>query len=118
LSGSYSAFLDPRPAFDFADGIDSIAISGHKFIGSPIPCGVVVARKSYRDRIARSIAYIGSMDTTITGSRNGHSPLFLWYAIQKLGAEGLRARAQHSLDTAAYAERRLQDIGIAAWRNP
>ncbi|ASZ12619.1 histidine decarboxylase [Chitinophaga pendula] len=118
LSGSYSAFLDPRPAFDFEDGVDSIAISGHKFIGSPIPCGVVVVRKGHRDRIARSVAYIGSMDTTITGSRNGHSPLFLWYALKVLGVEGLRERAMHSLATAAYAEQRLQEMGIAAWRNP
>lgn len=118
LSGSYSAFIDPRPAFDFEDGVDSIAISGHKFIGSPMPCGVVVAKKSNRDRIARSIAYIGSMDTTITGSRNGHSPLFLWYAIKQLGMEGFRKRAVHSLATAAYCEAQLKAIGIAAWRNP
>ena len=118
LSGSYSAFIDPRPAFDFADGVDSIAVSGHKFIGSPIPCGVVVARKSHRDRIARSIAYIGSVDTTITGSRNGHSPLFLWYAIRKLGMAGLKRRAEHSLAMATYTESRLQEMGIDAWRNP
>ena len=118
LSGSYSAFIEPRPAFDFADGVDSIAVSGHKFIGSPMPCGVVIAKRSNRDRIARSIAYIGSMDTTITGSRNGHSPLFLWYAIQHLGIEGFRKRALHSLDMAAYCESKLQEIGIEAWRNP
>jgi len=118
LSGSYSGFLEPRPAFDFADGADSIAISGHKFIGAPIPCGVVVARKSNRDRIARSVAYIGSMDTTITGSRNGHSPLFLWYALKSLGHAGLKARAMHSLAVAAYAVKRLNDNGIPAWRNP
>ena len=118
LSGSYSAFLPHRPAFDFADGANSIAISGHKFIGSPIPCGVVVAQKSFRDRIARSVAYIGTMDTTITGSRNGHSPLFLWYALKRYGAEGLAARAQAALDVAAYATDKLQAIGIAAWRNP
>jgi len=117
LSGSYSAFIDPKPAFDFADGVDSIAVSGHKFIGSPFPCGVVVAKRSNRDRIARSIAYIGSMDTTISGSRNGHSPLFLWYAIRKYGVEGFKARIQHSLDVAAYCEERLKAIGIAAWRN-
>ncbi|RFS19178.1 histidine decarboxylase [Chitinophaga silvatica] len=117
LSGSYSAFITPRPAFDFEDGIDSIAISGHKFIGSPIPCGVVIAKKSHRDRIARSVAYIGTLDTTITGSRNGHSPLFLWYALKKMGINGLRARAEKSLETAAYAEARLNEIGIAAWRN-
>ncbi|SKA42860.1 L-histidine carboxy-lyase (histamine-forming) [Chitinophaga eiseniae] len=118
LSGSYCAFLDPRPAFDFADGADSIAISGHKFIGSPIPCGVVVAKKSYRDRIARSVAYIGSMDTTITGSRNGHSPLFLWYALKSLGLAGLEKRARHSLSVAAYAVDRFRENGINAWRNP
>jgi len=117
LSGSYSAFIEPRPAFDFQDGADSIAISGHKFIGSPMPCGVVIARRSYRDRIARSIAYIGSIDTTITGSRNGHSPLFLWYAINQAGADGFKARAVKSLATAAYAESLLQENGIKAWRN-
>ena len=47
---------EPRPAFDFADGADSIAISGHKSFGSPMPCGVVVVKKSNRDRIARSVA--------------------------------------------------------------
>lgn len=118
LSGSYSAFLNPRPAFDFADGADSIAISGHKFIGSPMPCGVVVVKKSHRDRIARSIEYVGSMDTTITGSRNGLSPLFLWYTIKKWGAEGLKQRALHSLDVAAYAVARLKEVGVDAWRNP
>ncbi|MBV8251068.1 MAG: histidine decarboxylase [Chitinophaga sp.] len=117
LSGSYSAFLEERPAFDFADGANSIAISGHKFIGSPIPCGVVVAQKSYRDRIARSVAYIGTLDTTITGSRNGHSPLFLWYAVKSLGIAGLAARAHQALEIAAYAEEQLKSIGIPAWRN-
>ncbi|WP_410220259.1 histidine decarboxylase [Pedobacter sp.] len=118
LSGSYSAFIEPRPAFDFADGADSIAISGHKFFGSPMPCGVVVVKKSNRNRIARSVAYIGSIDTTITGSRNGHSPLFLWYTIKKLGIEGLRERAAHSLDVAQYATDELNKIGVKAWRNP
>ncbi|MCJ0742121.1 histidine decarboxylase [Pedobacter montanisoli] len=118
LSGSYSAFIEPRPAFDFADGADSIAISGHKFFGSPMPCGVVVVKKSNRNRIARSVAYIGSMDTTITGSRNGHSPLFLWYTIKKLGIEGLRERAVHSLAVAQYATDKLNEIGVKAWRNP
>lgn len=117
LSGTYSALIEPRPAFDFEDGADSIAISGHKFFGSPMPCGVVIAKKSNRDRIARSVAYIGSVDTTITGSRNGHSPLFLWHTIKRLGIEGLKARAMHSLETAAYTELKLKEMRVAAWRN-
>jgi histidine decarboxylase len=118
LCGGYAAFLDPRPAWDFEDGADSIAISGHKFIGSPIPCGIVLARRGHVDRIGHSVAYIGSVDTTISGSRNGFTPLLLWYAIRSLGPEGMRRRIEGSLEVAAYAEQRFKDIGIAAWRNP
>ena len=39
LAGIPLALLDPtqRPGLDFADGADSIAVSGHKFLGSPFP---------------------------------------------------------------------------------
>jgi histidine decarboxylase len=118
LSGIYSALLNLRPGFDFNYGADSISISGHKFIGSPIPCGVVLAKKNYKERVGKAIPYIGTVDTTITGSRNGHSPVFMWYAIKKLGLEGLKQRAINSLSLAAYTEKRLQEIGVEAWRNP
>jgi len=117
LAGTYGAFIEPRIPFDFKDGADSISISGHKFIGSPFPSGVVITKRSLRDRIARGISYIGSLDTTITGSRNGHSPLFLWYAIKKLGVEGFKQRYEHSLETAKYCKSKLQKIGINAWTN-
>jgi histidine decarboxylase len=118
LSGGYAAFLEPPPAWDFGDGADSIAISGHKFLGSPIPCGIVLARQAHVDRIGHSVAYIGSVDTTISGSRNGFTPLVLWYAIRSLGLEGMRDRAKKSLATAAYAEEQFKQVGIEAWRNP
>ena len=118
LSGTYGAFIEPRIPFNFEDGVDSISISGHKFIGSPIPSGVIITKKSNKDRISKSISYIGSLDTTITGSRNGHSPLFLWYALKQLGLEGLKNRYQHSLEVAQYCEEKLVEIGVKAWRNP
>ena len=62
-------FVENPQAFNFADGCDSLSISGHKFIGSPLPCGIVVAKKSNVDLIARAIEYVGALDTTITGSR-------------------------------------------------
>ena len=71
-------FVPDSPAFDFRSGIDSISISGHKFLGSPIPCGVVLCKKSHSDKIGKSISYVDTMDTTISGSRNGLSPLILW----------------------------------------
>ncbi|WBX77594.1 histidine decarboxylase [Tenacibaculum ovolyticum] len=118
LAGSYGPFMKPKLPFDFIDGADSISISGHKFIGSPIPTGVLMAKRSNRDRIAKGISYIGSSDTTITGSRNGHSPLFLWYALKQLGIKGLQKRYQNSLEVAEYCENELKNIGIKAWRNP
>lgn len=117
LSGVISAYSEPRVKFDFKDGADSITISGHKFIGSPIPCGVTIVKKANRDRIALSISYTGSLDTTITGSRNGHSPAFLWYALHQMGDEGLRARVQGSQRMANYALAQCQERGIAAWKN-
>lgn len=117
LSGSYGNFITPRIPFDFKDGADSISISGHKFIGSPIPSGVIITKRSYRDRIAKGVSYIGSLDTTITGSRNGHSSLFLWYAIKKMGIDGLKNRYLHSLEVTQYCLDKLIEGGMNAWMN-
>lgn len=116
--GPFAQFLSPKPAFDFSEGADSIALSGHKFIGAPMPCGVVVARKRHVDRIGRSIGYIGSMDTTITGSRNAFTPLVLWYAIKAMGEPGLRERLARCQELAQYAVDTMNEKGIPAWRNP
>ena len=118
LSGGYVGFLNPRPHYDFEDGADSIAVSGHKFLGAPVPCGVVIAKKRNVSRIARAIDYIGSLDTTISGSRNGITPIMLWYRIQELGIEGMRKRIAHSLELAQYLVDRLAAHSIDAWRNP
>ncbi len=117
LCGGYAAFLEPRPAWDFADGADSISISGHKFFASPIPCGIVLAKRGHVDRISHSVAYIGTRDTTISGSRNGFTPMVLWYAIRSLGVDGLRRRLHNAMAVADYAEREVRAAGIEAHRN-
>jgi histidine decarboxylase len=117
LAGSYLPLLGASD-FDFAHGADSIAISGHKFFGSPITNGVVLVKKSYKDRIGRSINYIGALDTTITGSRSGMNALIVWYAIQKWGREGMLARTMTSLENAAHLRVHLNAIGVKAWSNP
>ena len=118
LSGAIAPFLNPVPAFDFADGAHSIAISGHKFLGSALPCGLVIALKKNVDRIARSIAYIGNLDTTVTGSRNGLTPLILWRTLRVLGVDGLRKRVETALALTDYAEQRLREGGVQVERNP
>lgn len=118
LDGMILPFIEGSPVWDFRAGIDSLSISGHKFIGSPIPCGIVLAKKGHVDRIARSIEYVGTLDTTVTGSRNGVTPLFLWYAIQRKGRAGFAAMVRACLANAAYAVEQFHRRGIDAWRNP
>ncbi len=118
LSGMVLPFLEDAPAFDFMAGIDSISISGHKMVGSPIPCGVVLAKNSHVDRVKRAVEYIGTLDTTLSGSRSGLTPLFLWYALKSKGLDGYASLVRECEELAKYAERTLVAAGVAAWRNP
>lgn len=118
LGGMILPFVDKPQPFDFSAGADSISISGHKMVGSPIPCGIALAKQANVNRIARAVEYISSFDTTISGSRNAIAPLFLWYAMHTKGYAGFRAIIRHCLKTADYALQRFNAIGIKAWRNP
>lgn len=117
LSGMVLPFVDDPPPWNFADGIDSLSISGHKMLGSPLPCGVALALKSHVDRVARSVEYIGALDTTISGSRNAITPLILWYALRCRNGQAMREVVNRCLETAQYAVESLQAIGIEAWRH-
>ena len=117
LSGMILPFVpDPQP-HGFDAGVNSIAVSGHKLIGSPLPCGVVLTRKDYVARIARSIEYVGALDTTIPGSRSALAPLIIWHAFQERGHEGFRETVAGMLEVAEYGVRRFNDSGVPAWRN-
>jgi histidine decarboxylase len=118
LGGMILPFIENPPDWNFAAGIDSIAISGHKMIGSPIPCGIVLAKKQHVDRIAQSVEYIGSLDTTLSGSRNAITPLFLWYAFHTVGLHGFKALIPACLEVADYAIQQLNALGRHAWRHP
>ncbi|TAF15119.1 MAG: histidine decarboxylase [Alphaproteobacteria bacterium] len=117
LSGMILPFVDDPQPFRFSDGIDSISVSGHKLIGSPMPCGIVLAKRKNVDAIARSIEYVGVLDTTITGSRNAISPMILWYAMKCAGEQGFRAIVDESIRNADYAIAAFAKYGIHAWRN-
>ncbi|HSX13691.1 MAG TPA: histidine decarboxylase [Chlamydiales bacterium] len=116
--GMVLPFISEVKPFDFRAGIDSIAISGHKMIGSPIPCGVVITKKSHVDKISTSIEYVGIKDTTISGSRNGITPLFLWHELVYSCQKKFKKKVQSCFEKANYIIERFHKHGIHAWRNP
>ncbi|KAK2404437.1 serine decarboxylase [Trifolium repens] len=77
LFGIMLPFIDQAPRISFKKPIDSVAISGHKFLGCPSPCGVLITRLKYIDALSRECGIIASRDATITGSRSGHSPILM-----------------------------------------
>jgi histidine decarboxylase len=118
LFGMFIPFLKNAPKVDFTLPIGSLAISGHKFIGTHIPCGIALARKNLVKKIEKPIDYIGSVDTTIAGCRNGHTPLFLWYAIKTRGAKGFAKEANVCINNAKYLYERLKKINWPCFLNP
>ena len=117
LSGMILPFVDDPQPYGFDVGFDSVSVSGHKMIGAPLPCGVALTRKQFVSRVARSIEYVGVLDTTLTGSRSAFAPLMIWYAFQRRGMDGFRELVSGSLAVAQYAVDRFNDAGIPAWRN-
>jgi histidine decarboxylase len=120
LSGIPLGLMPPtqRPGFDFADGADSIVVSGHKFLGTLRPCAVVLARIRPGVLHGPRIAYIDAHDETLGCSRDGHAPLMVWWVLRTLGLDGLRQRAEQSRTLAAYTLQRLDTLGWTAFRNP
>ena len=117
LSGMILPYVDDPQPFGFDAGIDSVSVSGHKMIGAPLPCGVVLTKRPYVERVGRAIEYVGVQDTTLSGSRSAFAPLLMWYAFARHGDEGFRKLVARSLDTAEYAVGQFNERGIPAWRH-
>ncbi|MDB6081314.1 MAG: hdc [Chlamydiia bacterium] len=118
LFGIMLPYMDGAPQINFTAPIDSISISGHKFLGAPMPCGIVLCKKASVDVVRRHIEYIGSHDCTISGSRDGFSVLVLWMSIKKYGHSGIKKMVEHCLEMTQYAICKLTENGHTAWANP
>jgi len=115
LSGMVLPFVDNPQPHTFADGADSLSVSGHKNIGAPMPCGIALAKKENVDSIKVEIDYIACSDKTMSGSRNGHSVIYIWEFIKKHTPEYLRARVANQLALVKYTVNAFKKAGIPAW---
>lgn len=99
----------------FKKPIGSVSVSGHKFVGAPVPCGVVITRKEYVEALSSDVEYLNSRDATIMGSRNGHAPLYLWYTLTKKGYEGMRKDVEKCLRNAHLLKVSLVPCCLCLW---
>lgn len=105
------------PQVSFDKPIGSISVSGHKFVGSPIPCGVVLTRKRYTIALSSCVEYINSRDTTIMGSRNGHTPIYMWYTLCKKSIEDITDDVRKCIHNAHFLKGRFEERGIDCMLN-
>jgi len=73
-------------------GVNTLAVSAHKYPGMSQPCGIMLSTKEFFDKAfektQRNIDYVGNIsDVTITGSRSGLNVLMFYNALCTLGID-------------------------------
>jgi histidine decarboxylase len=121
LSGLMVPFMrdiDPKKVPDFRHrAVASYGCSGHKFLGCPMPAGIVVVRGKFVKNVHERIEYLGSDVITSIGSRNGHSSVFLWYQLQRKGRKGLQEDVDKCFANAEYLRQILEERGVGCFKN-
>jgi histidine decarboxylase len=100
------------PKVSFKKPIGSVSVSGHKFMGCPMPCGVQITRMKHINMLSRNVEYLASRDATIMGSRNGHAPIFLWYTLNHKGYRGFQKEVQRCIRNAHYLTNCLREANF------
>ena len=123
MDGALTGFVLPiiKPFGDVdnyfeAIGVNTLAVSAHKYPGLSQPCGIILASKKFFDvafeKNERSIEYVGNiLDVTITGSRSGLNVLMFYNALCVLGMDTgidiLTKMVKENLATANYLYQQL-----------
>lgn len=100
-----------RGKLTFRKPIDSVSVSGHKFIGVPTPCGVVLCRSSRMGPMRLDVDYIGTVDDTISGSRSGLTSVYMWYVLSMKGVRGYTQDVRRVLSMARQLKILVRERG-------
>eukprot|EP00877_Chromochloris_zofingiensis_P002430 jgi/Chrzof1/12188/Cz06g24140.t1_SDC[v5.2] len=117
LFGMMMPFIKQAPMVSFKKPIGSVSVSGHKFIGAPVPCGVTITRMKYVMALSSDVEYLNSRDATIMGSRNGHAPIYLWYTLTRKGYQGIRKDVEKCMRNALILKTMLDQAGVKTMLN-
>jgi histidine decarboxylase len=106
-----------KPIINFELPIDSLSVSGHKFIGAPMPCGVFITRSYNIKVLKKPIEYLNSVDTTIMGSRNGQASLYIWNILVNKGIDGFKKDARKCTENSNYMINEIRKLDISCFLN-
>ncbi|KAL3676809.1 hypothetical protein R1sor_026757 [Riccia sorocarpa] len=83
--------------YDYSDieVVNSIAMSGHKWIGCPVPTGVYMTKTKYQIMPREKPSYIHTLDTTLAGSRSGLASAFMWDYFSRHSFDDMMEKAVH-----------------------
>ncbi len=126
MDGALSGFVLPilKPFGDVANyfdaiGVNTLAVSAHKYPGLSQPCGIILARRKFFEKAfeksERNIEYVGNIaDVTITGSRSGLNVLMFYNALCVLGLnknnEKITKMVKENMENANYLTEKLSEI--------
>jgi histidine decarboxylase len=122
LFGGYLPFLRSpgKPELDFSKfPYDSIAVSGHKFFGSPTPLGIFLIRQEHMSALeGEYIEYIHTHNLTIPCSRSALNTLIFWWTLATVPKEDFQRQAQQIVGNAHYLYQQLRLRNYPVWLNP
>ena len=121
LFGGFLPFYQnpKKPKLNFqTEPYDSIAISGHKFFGSPTPLGIFLIREEHSKNFDSTyIEYINSNNMTIPCSRSALNTLILWWTITTTKKEEFIRQTDQIFENALYFAHELQKRHYPVWLN-
>lgn len=122
LFGGYLPFCSAphKPDLNFAKfPYDSIAVSGHKFFGSPTPLGIFLIRYDHIYALeGEYIEYVHTQNLTIPCSRSALNTLILWWTISTTPKAAFIEQADEIMKSAHYFYKQLQIRNCPVWLNP
>jgi len=120
LFGGYFPFTPFKDIISMEKhGYDSIAISGHKFLGIDEPCGLFLSKKEVIDsQKSFKVAYLNSEMPLISCSRSAVAPLKFYWILKQIGYDNFVKQAEGMLENTEYLQKKLDEIGYPAWHLP
>ena len=124
MAGSAMILPECRPLWSGIEGVDSIVVNPHKWLGVAFDASVYYVRDS--DHLIRVMStnpsYLrSSVDEKVKNLRDWGIPLGrrfralkLWFLIREQGVEGLQARIRRDLANAQWLRERIESV--ANWK--